>query len=137
SSAASFAAQPDRGGFSMMNGFGMSFGLLWWIIPIVALVIGAPLLRRLVGHRDDDRRIEQDQPTPADSITDATIYRLAKLLKGRLTVSDVVVETGMGSTDAEKLLQAMTDGWRVRMEVSPDGMVVYEFAELRTASPSG
>ncbi len=121
----------------MMNGFGMSFGLLWWIVPIVALVIGAPLLRRLVGHRDDDWRIEQDQPTVPDSAADATIYRLAKRLKGRLTASDVVIETGMGSTDAEKLLQAMTDGWRVRMEVSPDGMVVYEFVELRTASPSG
>ena len=121
----------------MMNGFGMSFGVLWWIVPIVALVIGVPLVRRLVGHRDDDRLTEQDQPTMPGSAADATIYRLAKRLKGRLTVSDVVIESGMGSTDAEKLLQAMTDGWRVRMEVSPDGMVVYEFVELRTASPSG
>lgn len=124
----------------MMHYFSISFGLWWVVVPIVALVIGAPLLRQLLGQllgrRDGDPRIEQDQPAAVDSIPDATIYRLAKRMNGRLTVSDVVIETGMGLSDAEKLLQAMTDGLRVRMEVLPDGFVVYEFVELRPPEPS-
>jgi len=118
----------------MMNGVGMSFGFFWLIVPVVAILIGAPLLRRLIGRVENNGRIEQARPAVADSSTDADIYRLAKRLNGRLTVSDVVIETGMSSGDAERVLQAMTDGLRVRMEVSSDGLVVYEFSELQQRS---
>ncbi len=120
----------------MMHGFGMSFGFWWMIVPIVVLIIGGRLLRRLIGRRDSDRRIVQDRSGAPESIADATIFRLAKRLNGRLTVSDVVIETGMKPSDAEHALQAMTDGLRVRMEVSSDGLVIYEFAELRPPEPS-
>lgn len=133
----------------MMNGFSMSFGFLWLIFPIAVLVIGAPLVRRLVHryrrdeHLDDERGGEDGyrgsgQLPAAGTITDAVIYRLAKRLNGRLTVSDVVIETGLGTEDAEQLLRSLTDSLRVRMEVSDDGVVVYEFVELmESPSPSG
>lgn len=113
----------------MMNGFGMSFGFLWLIFPVAALVIGAPLVRRLMNRYRHDEHLDYDHGGEG-GYTDAVIYRLAKRLKGRLTVSDVVIETGMGIEDAEQLLRSMTDSLRVRMEVLDDGVVVYEFVEL-------
>ena len=114
----------------MMHWFGLSFGLPWLIIPVVALCVGLPLLRSFI-RRTNERSLSDNAPrslTPDDS--DAVIYRLAKKLKGRVTVSDVVVATGMSSDQAEQLLQKMVDGTRVRMEVSSEGMVLYEFVEL-------
>jgi len=67
------------------------------------------------------------------------IYKLGFKLKGRLTVSDIVIETDIGVDEAEKLIQSMVDNQRVRMEVRDDGMVVYEFPEIiaRFASEEG
>lgn len=114
----------------MMHWFGMSFGMFWLIIPAVALCVGLPFLRNFI-RRTNGRSLSDNAPqfrAPDDS--DAVIYRLAKKLKGRVTVSDVVVATGMSSDQAEQLLQKMVDGTRVRMEVSSEGMVLYEFLEL-------
>lgn len=114
----------------MMHVFGMSFGFLWMFIPVAAVFIGLPLLRNLI-RRTKVHGLSENSPRslpPGDA--DAVIYRLAKKLNGRLTVSDVIVATGMSSDRAEQLLQQMVDGLRVRMEVSPDGLVIYEFVEL-------
>ncbi|MFW5711871.1 MAG: hypothetical protein ACOCZA_07975 [Spirochaetota bacterium] len=59
-----------------------------------------------------------------------SIYKLAYRLQGRITVSDIVVETGMEAKAAEDLIQSMVDNQRVRMEVDGDGMLVYEFPEI-------
>jgi len=59
-----------------------------------------------------------------------SIYKLAYRLQGRITVSDIVVETGMDAKAAEELIQSMVDNQRVRMEVDSDGMLVYEFPEI-------
>jgi hypothetical protein len=62
--------------------------------------------------------------------TRVQIYKLAYKLKGRLTVSDIVIETGLDADEAEELIQSMVDNLRVRMEVMDDGLVVYEFPEI-------
>ena len=59
-----------------------------------------------------------------------SIYKLAYRLQGRITVSDIVVETGMDAKAAEELIESMVDNQRVRMEVDGDGMLVYEFPEI-------
>ncbi len=59
-----------------------------------------------------------------------SIYKLAYRLQGRITVSDIVVETGMDAKAAEDLIESMVDNQRVRMEVDADGMLVYEFPEI-------
>jgi hypothetical protein len=61
---------------------------------------------------------------------EARIFKLANRRKGRITVSDVVIETGLGVHQAEDLLQNMVDNNRVTMEVTDDGMVYYEFPEI-------
>jgi hypothetical protein len=60
----------------------------------------------------------------------AKVFRIAYRRKGRITVSDVVIETSLGLKEAEELLNGMVDGMRVRMEVDPNGMVFYEFPEI-------
>lgn len=68
--------------------------------------------------------------TPGGLSEEARIYRLAARFGGRLTVSDVVVEIGWSASDAEALLEHMTDSIHVRMEILDDGRVSYEFPEL-------
>jgi hypothetical protein len=61
---------------------------------------------------------------------EARIFRVAYKRKGRLTISDVVLETGLSIKEAEGTVNAMVDGIRVRMEVDERGLVVYEFPEI-------
>ncbi len=58
------------------------------------------------------------------------IFRLANKLKGYLTVSDIVIHTGLGIKEAEEIMNKLVDGIRVRMEVDDEGIVVYEFPEI-------
>jgi len=60
----------------------------------------------------------------------ARVFRLARKNRGRLTVSDVVIELGLSVLEAEELLEGMCDGRRVRPEPRPNGLVVYEFPEI-------
>jgi len=67
---------------------------------------------------------------PRGQSLEARIFRAANKQRGRLTVSDVVIETGLGIKEAEELINGMVDGLRVRMEVDERGLVVYEFPEI-------
>ena len=58
------------------------------------------------------------------------IFQLAYKRGGRLTVSDVIVSTGYGPKQAERIMEGLVDGSRVRMEVDNDGIVYYEFPEI-------
>jgi len=73
------------------------------------------------AHRQDEHPKETSR---------VQIYKLAYKLKGRLTVSDIVIETGLDVEEAEQLIQSMVDNQRVRMEVRDDGIIVYEFPEI-------
>lgn len=61
---------------------------------------------------------------------EARVFKLAYRLHGRITVSDVVVDTGLSVDEAERILERMVDNQRVRMEVTRSGLMVYEFPEL-------
>ena len=115
---------------TMMHMF--TFSIVWFLLPFFLVTLGTSLIgranrrfgsvRRGTGQREiASFRLETVEPT---------IYRLAKRLDGRLTVSDVVVETGLPVREAEQTLQTMTDSVRVRMEVDERGVVTYEFTEL-------
>ncbi len=109
-----------------------SVGMGWiWIIPILAVVAGGAYAGwRALRHRNRSvgatGEIEERGPDP-----EARIYALAKEHGGRLTVSQVVVSTGVSPKRAEELLESMTDNLRVRMDVTEEGRVVYEFPELK------
>ncbi len=59
------------------------------------------------------------------------IFKLAYDLKGRLTLSDVVIGTSLTMREAEDYLNRMVDSSHVRMEVEDDGTILYEFPEIR------
>ena len=59
------------------------------------------------------------------------ILRLATLKGGTLTVTEVAAEMNLSLPAAEKLLTSMDDGFRVRSEISKDGVLYFEFPELR------
>lgn len=67
---------------------------------------------------------------PRGQNLEARLFRAAYKQRGRLTVSDVVIETGLGIREAEELINGMVDGLRVRMEVDEQGHVIYEFPEI-------
>jgi hypothetical protein len=121
-------AAKDR---AMMHMF--TFSIFWFLLPF--MLVG--LIGRLFGHAR--RRLASTSRDGASlpeiarlrvATIEPTVYRLAKRLAGRITVSDVVIETGLSANDAEQLLQSMTDSVRVRMDVDDRGIVTYEFTEL-------
>lgn len=59
-----------------------------------------------------------------------TVFRLAAGINGRLTLSDVIVETGLDLNKAEKLMDRMVDGAHVQIDVNAKGMIFYEFPEI-------
>lgn len=59
------------------------------------------------------------------------VLRLAARRAGVLTVTEVAAELGWPMRRAEKVLQSMDDGYRVSSEVTDEGLLVYEFLELR------
>jgi hypothetical protein len=61
---------------------------------------------------------------------ESKIFQIAYKMKGRLTLSDIVLETGLGLKEAEQIIEQMVDGTHVRMEVEEDGIIVYEFPEI-------
>jgi hypothetical protein len=58
------------------------------------------------------------------------IFRAAYKHEGRLTISDIVLETDLSIREAEEAINSMVDGTHLRMEVEDNGLVVYEFPEI-------
>ncbi|MEM6959421.1 MAG: zinc ribbon domain-containing protein [Myxococcota bacterium] len=68
----------------------------------------------------------------AGSGAEGSIRALAKEKGGSLFVTDVAEALGMSEADADAALTAMADGTRVRAEVTSDGLMRYDFREVRT-----
>ncbi|WP_455383510.1 hypothetical protein [Salinispira pacifica] len=118
-----------------------------FFLPLIFLVLGVRLLARLLqgGRRQHYRQIstreeflqrympeafEGQLTGRTGESPEATVFKLAYRLKGRVTVSDLVIETGLPVEEAEQLIEQMVDGSRVRMEVDERGMITYEFPEI-------
>ena len=67
---------------------------------------------------------------PRSRSIEGRIFRAALKHSGRLTISDIVLETDLSIREAEEQINSMVDGTHVRMEVEEDGLVVYEFPEI-------
>ena len=67
---------------------------------------------------------------PKHSDLDGSIFRLAKSRGGHVSLSEVVVETGLELERAEKYMDSMVDSAHVAMEVDKDGRLYYVFPEL-------
>ena len=66
------------------------------------------------------------------------VLRVASARGGQLTATDVASDLGVTLTVAERVLFAMDDGFRVCSDVTDDGLLVFDFPEIRVRSlPSG
>lgn len=61
------------------------------------------------------------------------VLQLAGRKGGRLTVTDVATEMGWPMVRAEKVLNSLDDGLRVMSDITDEGVIVYDFVEIRTA----
>lgn len=59
------------------------------------------------------------------------VLRLAATTEGRLTATEVAANLDLGLHAAERILISMDDGFRVRSEITEEGVLVYEFPEIR------
>ena len=118
--------------------FSVIFPLIFFFVVargVMALLRGVN--RRRFGVFPDDLRLPpriEEQTRSRLSLRgpsrEAQIFKLAYRLKGKLTLSDIVVETGLGLSEAEEVVEAMVDNVHVRMEVDERGMVLFEFPEI-------
>ncbi len=59
------------------------------------------------------------------------VLQLAHLRGGTLTVTEVAAHLDLSLPSAERILLTMDDGFRIRSDVTNDGLIVYEFPEVR------
>ena len=59
------------------------------------------------------------------------VLQLAERRGGSLTVTEVAADLNLSLPAAEKVLIAMDDGFRVRSEITDQGILLYEFPEVR------
>ncbi len=59
------------------------------------------------------------------------VLKLAAAKGGSLTVTEVATDLNLSLSAAEKILTSMDDDLRVRSVISEEGVIVYEFPELR------
>ena len=114
-----------------LRGIGMFGGfVLIFVIP-AAIFFGVKLARRLTAL-NSKRLSKNESKTPKIGVQSlqSEIMVLALNNRGILTVTDVVIETGLSIKQAEEALNSMVDGYRVRMEARDSGIIVYEFPEL-------
>ena len=58
------------------------------------------------------------------------ILKLASVRGGTLTVTEVAADLNLALPAADKILTSMDDGFRVRSDISNEGVLFYEFPEI-------
>ncbi|MDH3270251.1 MAG: hypothetical protein OEN56_02900 [Gemmatimonadota bacterium] len=58
------------------------------------------------------------------------VLKLAAAKGGTLTVTEVAADLNLALPAAEKILTSMDDGFRVRSDISSEGVLYYEFPEI-------
>ena len=119
-----------------MHAFEFSSVFLWLIGAVVVFVFSGLFVRWLRRRPPQHHEVSTDGRHREGQRSEADIYRLARKLGGHLTVSDVVIHLGYSPRETEDLLENMTDGFRVRMEVSDSGLIDYQFSEIIDAPHS-
>ncbi len=115
----------------MFGGFGMFFGIILMLIIPAAIFFVIKLKRGLITlkKKDPGKSVSKASNTDPESFH-GKIMNLALDNKGVLTVTDVVLATGLSLKQAEEVLNNMVDEYRVKMEVKDSGIIVYEFIEI-------
>jgi len=79
--------------------------------------------------------VKSDREKRRDAIIQSLqlpVLQLAARKAGRLTVTEVATEMGWPMARAEKVLNSLDDGMRVMSDITDEGVIVYDFLEIRT-----
>ena len=104
--------------------------MVFGFVPFLLLFIGLVAFRAIRRNTDDAGANDVLTGGARARRLDGVVFGLAKRLGGRITLSDVVVETGMDLADAERYMDSLVDHAHVSVEVEEQGRLVYEFPEL-------
>lgn len=86
------------------------------------------------------RGAKEDRERRRDAVLQSLqlpVLKLAGKKGGRLTVTDVATEMGWPMARAEKVLNSLEDGLRVMSDITDDGVIVYDFLEIRAGQLGG
>ena len=127
---------PSSGIKRRFLGVGMVLGAsLTVLLGFVNFVMGAVAVGAVVGAAGSAMfywgwKALQDRQTAIMQGLQRKILKLAGMKKGTLTVTEVAADMNLSLPVAEKILTSMDDGFRVRSEISKEGVLYYEFPEL-------
>jgi hypothetical protein len=76
-------------------------------------------------------KARQDRRQAVLAALQRKVLRLATHRGGTLTVTEVAADLNLSMQAAEKVLTGMDDGFRVRSEITPEGILLYEFPEVK------
>ncbi|HEU4561737.1 MAG TPA: hypothetical protein VFS20_28185 [Longimicrobium sp.] len=112
---------------AMMLAIGLAeFEFAVVMIGMISGGFGGLLLKKAKTDREERRdAILQSLQLP--------VLQLAGRKGGRLTVTDVATEMGWPMARAEKVLNSLDDGMRVMSDITDEGVIVYDFLEIRAA----
>jgi hypothetical protein len=99
----------------------------------LAIAVGLGLLGGLLfkwGASAQERRRE----ALLVALQNRTLH-LARARAGRLTATDAATELRITLPAAERVLFSMDDGFRVRSDITREGLLVFDFPELRLGVP--
>lgn len=82
-------------------------------------------------------RALQERRVALTQTLERRVLQLATRKGGTLTVTEAAAELDLSLPAAEKVLIGMDDGFRVRSEVTDEGILVYEFPEVRHRALEG
>lgn len=97
-------------------------------VPIVIAAMAAAGGVALQRSANGDRELRRAQLVTSLQLP---VLKLAAERGGQLTVTQVAAELGWPLRRAEKILHSLDDGLRVDSEVTDEGVIVYQFRELR------
>lgn len=122
---------------------GIAIALLVWAAFCMAIAIGEGefgmfVMGLLSGGgaaaliKSDKTERERRREAIIESLQ-LPVLQLAGRKAGRLTVTDVATEMGWPMVRAEKVLNSLDDGLRVMSDITDEGVIVYDFVEIRAA----
>jgi len=79
---------------------------------------------------NDNNNNYQEEKSEIKIDREKQIILLAIRFKGKLTISDIVINSKLSSIEAEKLMKLFVDNFVVETKMSDNGVVVYNFPKL-------
>ena len=128
---------PRRGLVRRVLGVGMVLGAALLIsvgfveFELAAIAVGSVLGAGGTGTIWWGLKARQDRRRALMSRLQRRVLLLATEKGGTLTVTEVAASLNLSLSAAESVLEGMDDGLRVRSDVTNQGIIVYEFPEVR------